>query len=86
MKEQHVTSHMYSISKRRHSFSSFLNAKYGKAAIVDEDEDKFRDGKRATASATVNSNHLTNRIAVNGIVQSKPNQTKKGHRPRSYSE
>ncbi|KAL9546342.1 hypothetical protein PS6_007719 [Mucor atramentarius] len=69
----------------RHSFSSFLNAKYGKAAIVDEDDDKFRDYKRVATSATVNSNHLTNRTTVSG-GQSKPNQTKKGHRPRSYSE
>lgn len=77
---------VYSISKRRHSFSSFLNAKYGKKAIADEDEDKFRDDKRATTSATVNNSHPTNRITVNGVIQSKPNQTKKGHRPRSYSE
>lgn len=75
-----------SISKRRHSFSSFLNAKYGGKAVADEDEDKFRDGKRSTTSATVNNIHPTNRITVNGIIQSKPNQTKKGHRPRSYSE
>ncbi|KAG1122229.1 hypothetical protein G6F42_011676 [Rhizopus arrhizus] len=73
------------ISNRRHSFSSFLNAKYGKAAIVDEDDDKFRDYKRVATSANVNSNHLTNRTTVSG-GQSKPNQTKKGHRPRSYSE
>ncbi|KAK4517799.1 uncharacterized protein ATC70_001144 [Mucor velutinosus] len=74
------------ISKRRHSFSSFLNAKYGKTAIVDEDEDKFRDDKRATISASVNSNHPANRTTVNGTIHTKPNQTKKGHRPRSYSE
>lgn len=76
-----------SITKRRHSFSSFLNAKYGKAAIADDDDDdnKFLGYKRSTTIAAVNNNHLTNRILMNGI-QSKPNQIKKGHRPRSYSE
>lgn len=62
-----------------------MSAKYGKTAIVDEDDDKFRDYKRSTTTATVNNNHLASRILMNGI-QSKPNQTKKGHRPRSYSE
>ncbi|KAI8645176.1 PIG-P-domain-containing protein [Parasitella parasitica] len=72
-------------TKRRHSFSSFLNAKYGKSATADEDDDEFRDYKRLSATSTVNSNSAMEKNSLNG-VRSKTNQAKKGHRPRSYSE
>ncbi|CEP10069.1 hypothetical protein [Parasitella parasitica] len=73
------------ITKRRHSFSTFLNAKYGKSSITDEDDDKFRDYKRLSATVSVNTNPETSRSSLNG-VPSKSNQAKKGHRPRSYSD
>ncbi|KAI7888744.1 uncharacterized protein EV154DRAFT_425183 [Mucor mucedo] len=61
-------------SKRRHSFSSFLNAKYGKLAQVEE----TRHYKTPTTTSPTN---FTSTTSVKSTVQ-----RAKGHRPRSYSE
>ncbi|GAA5808267.1 hypothetical protein MFLAVUS_001655 [Mucor flavus] len=70
------------VSKRRHSFSSFLNARYGKTAIVDEETRNYK-GSTTTTSTHIN---FTSPMIMTGSQGQKPIQGKKGHRPRSYSE
>ncbi|KAG0952669.1 hypothetical protein G6F57_003893 [Rhizopus arrhizus] len=67
--------HKPTINKRRHSFSSFLNVKYGKLAAAD----KMRNVKRlATLSLTADVPHVSTEKGIQKVTQ--------GHRPRSYSE
>ncbi|KAI9362766.1 hypothetical protein BD770DRAFT_309423, partial [Pilaira anomala] len=69
------------VSKRRHSFSSFLNARYGKTALVDEET---RDNSGITTPTNIN--FASPMVMMAGSQGRKPIQGKKGHRPRSYSE
>lgn len=70
------------ISKRRHSFSSFLSAKYGKATVLDEE---VRDYKRSIVTTPTSVNFPSSTM-FGGNQTRKSTPVKKGHRPRSYSE
>ncbi|KAI9253187.1 PIG-P-domain-containing protein [Sporodiniella umbellata] len=64
-----------STKKRRHSFSSFLNVKFGKLAAAD----KTRNIKRLAALSLTTD-------TVPMIVERGNKKSNQGHRPRSYSE
>ncbi|KAI9481493.1 MAG: PIG-P-domain-containing protein [Benjaminiella poitrasii] len=70
------------ISKRRHSFSSFLNTKYRKGSIGNEEIGTNKDDSPKTMS---DDNNHSYSVKVNDL-KTRTNLKKKGHRPRSYSE
>lgn len=74
------------ITKRRHSFSSFLNIKH-KRALSGDEEEVCRKNASASVATTVTSNVNFSSSTMFGPsrTQNTP-PTKKGHRPRSYSE
>lgn len=57
--------------KRRHSFTSYLNVKFGKQAKKEHD-------KKVSNVTKDDSNSFVQNVNIQ--------QGKKGHRPRSYSE
>jgi hypothetical protein len=73
---------IHSVTKRRHSFSSFLNSKYGKTATADAE---IRDYMQSAIPVVANSINFSSSTMVGG-KQSQAQLGKKGHRPRSYSE